>query len=59
MLLYTKLVTSYDGILASLGTVFACEEEEKMLVSSNGVVNLGAVPEKKKTLLARRGKKDN
>lgn len=58
MLLYTKLVTSYDGILASLGTIFACEEEEKMLVSSNGVVNLGAVPEKK-TLLARRGKKDN
>lgn len=58
MLLYTKLVTSYDGILASLGTIFACEEEEKMLVSSNGVVNLGAVLEKK-TLLARRGKKDN
>lgn len=42
ILLYTKLFINHDDILASLGIIFACGEEEEMLVSSNGAINLGA-----------------
>ena len=40
-----KISHKYDDTLASLGKIFACEKEENMLTSSNGVVNLGAVLE--------------